>query len=268
MCSIQSGEAEDPSAAVPTNAQVRSILAFYCAELCPDRPVVHLRPGHFRVVLRALQLHPRAAAKIGVGVKSIFVAPNRAHSERACFHVLRLDNSIEDFSYLKCLPRPYSLARELAAAFPPTRPDRGRQPEPPSAGFRVVAPVSADPWDPWDLGPGGLPVAGPNSARTGAGPSTPAARPVPAPDAPSTSSPLLPLEGWIVCLAGVFRLPQSELTARLERRGATVVAQLTDRVTHLICSDTKGRGSAKHRAALTYGVTILSEPEAMDLLPN
>eukprot|EP00192_Tetraselmis_astigmatica_P015496 CAMPEP_0117666064 /NCGR_PEP_ID=MMETSP0804-20121206/10161_1 /TAXON_ID=1074897 /ORGANISM="Tetraselmis astigmatica, Strain CCMP880" /LENGTH=180 /DNA_ID=CAMNT_0005473553 /DNA_START=141 /DNA_END=680 /DNA_ORIENTATION=+ len=46
--------------------------------------------------------HPNAEAKIGAGVKAFQI--QRHHlKDSACFHVVREDNTAEDFSYLKCL---------------------------------------------------------------------------------------------------------------------------------------------------------------------
>jgi hypothetical protein len=52
-------------------------------------------------VLALLSLHPRASHKVGFGVRKIFVENNDYGNK--CFNVQRIDGSIEDFSYLKCI---------------------------------------------------------------------------------------------------------------------------------------------------------------------
>lgn len=53
------------------------------------------------VMLLVLSRHPQLKTKIGAGVESIFVAYTLFAS--ACFHIQRVDGSVIDFSYRKCL---------------------------------------------------------------------------------------------------------------------------------------------------------------------
>ena len=65
-----------------------------------------LTATEFETVYKALQNHSKAKAKIGCGVKSIFVQEDPYGS--FCFHVERVDGSEEDFSYKKCFNMPPS----------------------------------------------------------------------------------------------------------------------------------------------------------------
>ena len=61
----------------------------------------------FDYVMALLLNHPRADEKIGSGVEAIKVAPG-LHSSNRCFHVVRTDKSIEDFSIGKCIDGDHS----------------------------------------------------------------------------------------------------------------------------------------------------------------
>ncbi|EFJ35931.1 hypothetical protein SELMODRAFT_404272 [Selaginella moellendorffii] len=50
-----------------------------------------------------LRFHPRAAEKIGCGVASIMVNYHPDYNRSRCFMINRLDESVCDFSYRKCM---------------------------------------------------------------------------------------------------------------------------------------------------------------------
>ncbi|GAV79426.1 RNA_pol_Rpb1_2 domain-containing protein/RNA_pol_Rpb1_3 domain-containing protein/RNA_pol_Rpb1_1 domain-containing protein/RNA_pol_Rpb1_4 domain-containing protein/DUF3223 domain-containing protein, partial [Cephalotus follicularis] len=55
------------------------------------------------ILMRALHFHPRSEEKIGSGAHEIKVAFHPAHQNTRCFHLVRTDGTIEDFSYHKCV---------------------------------------------------------------------------------------------------------------------------------------------------------------------
>ncbi len=61
----------------------------------------------FDDVIALLLCHPRASEKIGSGIKSIKVDQGFNRSNR-CFHVVRVDDSVEDFSIAKCIDGDHS----------------------------------------------------------------------------------------------------------------------------------------------------------------
>lgn len=61
----------------------------------------------FDYVMALLLNHPRAKDKIGSGVKSIKVSQGY-NSNNRCFHVVRKDDSVEDFSIGKCIDGDHS----------------------------------------------------------------------------------------------------------------------------------------------------------------
>ena len=66
-------------------------------------PLEATLPGiDFDYVMALLLNHPRANEKIGAGVKEIKISTGY-NSNNRCFHVVRTDNSIEDFSIRKCI---------------------------------------------------------------------------------------------------------------------------------------------------------------------
>ncbi|WOG90280.1 hypothetical protein DCAR_0209523 [Daucus carota subsp. sativus] len=55
------------------------------------------------IVVAALFFHPRSSEKIGSGLKEIKIGGSSKSSTSRCFHVVRTDGTIEDFSYHKCI---------------------------------------------------------------------------------------------------------------------------------------------------------------------
>lgn len=55
------------------------------------------------VIMTALNFHPRKAEKIGSGFKDIKVVNHPEHKDARCFSLVRMDGTIEDFSYRKCV---------------------------------------------------------------------------------------------------------------------------------------------------------------------
>lgn len=62
-----------------------------------------LSNAHYSFMLELLSYHPDNYIKVGVGIKSMFVKQNPLYRNTRCFWLIRLDNSITDFSYLECL---------------------------------------------------------------------------------------------------------------------------------------------------------------------
>lgn len=62
---------------------------------------VELDEVSFRFMSDVLKLHPRAAGKIGCGLRSIRVVASRYGNR--CFEVVRTDESTEPFSIATCL---------------------------------------------------------------------------------------------------------------------------------------------------------------------
>lgn len=62
----------------------------------PHASRTYLEEKEFMIVRNLLDRHPAASSKIGVGVKSIFVAET-TYSGSYCFHVRRVDGTEEDF---------------------------------------------------------------------------------------------------------------------------------------------------------------------------
>jgi len=54
-------------------------------------------------MMSLLKKHPSAAKKIGTGVQSIYVDRNKCWPDNRCFHIVRVDGTRTEFSYLKCL---------------------------------------------------------------------------------------------------------------------------------------------------------------------
>jgi Protein of unknown function (DUF3223) len=80
----------------------KSILSKYAEKLSHPSLASNqsfLDAAEIALVYEALQRHPKADAKIGCGVKAIFVQRDRFGS--FCFHLQRVDGSEEDFSYKK-----------------------------------------------------------------------------------------------------------------------------------------------------------------------
>lgn len=66
-----------------------------------------LSNGEFDDVMSLLLCHPKAEEKIGSGVKSLKIDQGHNSSNR-CFHIMREDESIENFSIGKCIDGDHS----------------------------------------------------------------------------------------------------------------------------------------------------------------
>ncbi|XP_047338199.1 DNA-directed RNA polymerase IV subunit 1 isoform X2 [Impatiens glandulifera] len=55
------------------------------------------------VVMMALFFHPKREEKIGIGEKEIKVGYHSGHEASRCFLLVRMDDTVEDFSYHKCI---------------------------------------------------------------------------------------------------------------------------------------------------------------------
>lgn len=64
--------------------------------------------------------------------------------------------------------------------------------------------------------------------------------------------------GLRIAFSGHFLAPRSDLVARAEKAGLLVAEHVDERTDVLVANDA-GSGSAKVRAAITGGVTILDE---------
>lgn len=73
-----------------------------------------LEPGDFQFMLELLLRHPRAEEKIGVGVRAIRIEPDGIWGG-VMFVAERLDGSVTDFSYRKCLRAPTRYGEVSAA---------------------------------------------------------------------------------------------------------------------------------------------------------
>ena len=62
-------------------------------------------------VLALLKHHPRAAEKIGPGIRAIRVEPNGVWGGTPMFVAVRIDGTETDFSYMKCIRAPSKLDR-------------------------------------------------------------------------------------------------------------------------------------------------------------
>lgn len=74
-----------------------------------------LNASEFDDVMALLLCHPRAEEKVGAGIKSIKVDWGFYSSNR-CFHIVRLDNSVEDFSIGKCIDGDHSPFHKFCTA--------------------------------------------------------------------------------------------------------------------------------------------------------
>ncbi|TKY70899.1 DNA-directed RNA polymerase IV subunit 1 [Spatholobus suberectus] len=54
-------------------------------------------------MLRVLHFHPRRSEKFGIGPQDIKVGWHPKYKDSRCFHIVRTDGSVEDFSYRKCI---------------------------------------------------------------------------------------------------------------------------------------------------------------------
>lgn len=73
-----------------------------------------LEAKDFHDVMTLLTHHPNAKEKIGCGVKKIIVGDSK-YTDR-CFHIVRNDDSIENFSFHKCIDGDHSSFRKFCSA--------------------------------------------------------------------------------------------------------------------------------------------------------
>jgi hypothetical protein len=66
-------------------------------------------------VVSLLANHPNAKAKIGVGIRTLKVSATEYPSNR-CFHIVRVDGSVENFSKEKCIKGDHSDLRKFYVA--------------------------------------------------------------------------------------------------------------------------------------------------------
>ena len=64
----------------------------------------NISPEHFDFMMKILLNHQDAMEKIGCGVKNIFVAPSGMYGGHN-FWIRRVDDTVIDFSYLKCFAK-------------------------------------------------------------------------------------------------------------------------------------------------------------------
>ncbi|KAA8522336.1 hypothetical protein F0562_013303 [Nyssa sinensis] len=57
------------------------------------------------IVMMALYFHPRRKEKIGTGLQEIKIGHHSEHEDTRCFLLERIDGTVEDFSYHKCVHR-------------------------------------------------------------------------------------------------------------------------------------------------------------------
>lgn len=69
----------------------------------------------FEAVMSLLLCHPRVDKKLGYGVKLIKIAQGYSSKNR-CFHIIRIDDSIEDFSIGKCIDGDHSAFHKFCIA--------------------------------------------------------------------------------------------------------------------------------------------------------
>lgn len=79
----------------------KDALAFYKEILNSYKPGEEINNEDFDLVFNLLRIHPNSAEKIGVGIEKIVVEQDAYKT--ICFHVLRKDNTKENFSYIKCI---------------------------------------------------------------------------------------------------------------------------------------------------------------------
>lgn len=85
-----------------TSFKAQAAANLFIRELLNGQPlkVAILQPQHL-FLLALLSRHPRAAEKIGPGIKH-FTVEHAQHGTR-CFYLTDMDGSKTDFSYLKCV---------------------------------------------------------------------------------------------------------------------------------------------------------------------
>lgn len=72
------------------------------AILNSERMRVALTGEPYAFVMSALLRHPKSDEKIGAGVKRLFIDQDPVYKGR-CFNVERIDGSVTDFSFFKCI---------------------------------------------------------------------------------------------------------------------------------------------------------------------
>ncbi|CAM9002666.1 unnamed protein product [Rhodiola kirilowii] len=99
-----------PTLAVPTK-DIRAKFSFNDVvrlyddwkHILRNTPTDHVLDDNYReAMLMALRFHPSKNEKFGAGVKDIKVGYHPMHQSR-CFFVIRTDDTVEDFSYRKCI---------------------------------------------------------------------------------------------------------------------------------------------------------------------
>jgi len=89
--------------------------AFF-SKVLNDTELEHTLEGeNFHYVMALLLNHPRAEEKIGCGVAAIKVSTGHTSSNR-CFHIVRTDKSIENFSIVKCIDGDHSELHKFCLA--------------------------------------------------------------------------------------------------------------------------------------------------------
>lgn len=79
----------------------KKAAAEHCRELLKTLPASEPVDAATKTFLTGLLTrHPKATEKVGAGIKDFFVVQGQFGR---CFHVLRVDDTTEDFSYTKCL---------------------------------------------------------------------------------------------------------------------------------------------------------------------
>ncbi|MHA8100153.1 DCL family protein [Aquirufa aurantiipilula] len=79
----------------------KEALGFYKEILNSYKPGDELSNEDFELVYNLLKNHPQADEKIGKGIFKLTV--ERDEYSTQCFHIIRNDNSKENFSYIKCI---------------------------------------------------------------------------------------------------------------------------------------------------------------------
>ena len=74
------------------------------------------------------------------------------------------------------------------------------------------------------------------------------------------------LDGYVLCFAGTFSRKQHDWQPLVEAHGGAFAPAMRASVTHLVLSDRKGHGTAKHSEALRRGLPCLTEAELEALM--
>ncbi|XP_057449930.1 DNA-directed RNA polymerase IV subunit 1 isoform X2 [Lotus japonicus] len=81
-------------------------LAFESRSILSRYSIDQVISDHDKItMLRVLHFHPRKNEKLGCGPADIKVGWHPVHKDSRCFHIIRSDESVEDFSYRKCILR-------------------------------------------------------------------------------------------------------------------------------------------------------------------